>query len=38
MKWVLKSINEVLNFYYRDVCVSPKKSLKIVKVLVQRKG
>jgi len=38
-KWVLKSINHVMNvFGAGDVCLSPRKSLNIGKILMQRKG
>ncbi len=38
-KWVLKSINHVMNvFGAGNVCLSPRKSLNIGKILMQRKG
>jgi len=39
-RWVLKNINEVLNYYFGDgkVKVSPRGSVNIGKVLMQRKG
>ncbi len=37
-RWVLKSINEVLNFYDGDVRFSPRGSLMIGKITMQRKG
>lgn len=38
IKWVLKPINEVINFYSGDVYFSPHGSLKIGKITMQRKG
>lgn len=38
LKWVLKSINEVINFYGGDIVISPLGSLKIGKITLQRKG
>ncbi len=38
IKWVLKPINEVINFYSGEVIFSPQGSLKIGKVTMQRKG
>ena len=38
LKWVLKNINEVINFYDGDVEISPRGSLKIGKITMQRKG
>lgn len=38
LRWVLKNINEVINFYDGDVLISPKGSLKIGKITMQRKG
>lgn len=38
LKWVLKNINEVINFYDGNVLISPKGSLKIGKITMQRKG
>ncbi|ANE35097.1 type II restriction endonuclease [Campylobacter hyointestinalis] len=38
IKWVLKSINEVINFYSGNVTISPLGSLKIGKITMQRKG
>lgn len=37
-KWILKNINEVLQFYSGEVSISSKGSLKIGKITVQRKG
>ncbi|QGZ97791.1 type II restriction endonuclease [Mycoplasma sp. NEAQ87857] len=39
-KWVLKNINEVINHYYDDgkITISPKGSIKLGKVTIQRKG
>ena len=39
-RWVLKNINEVLNYYFADgiVKISPKGSINIGKILMQRKG
>jgi len=37
-RWVLKNINEVINFFNGDVSISPKGSIKIGKILIQRKG
>ncbi len=39
-KWVLKNINEVLNYYYGDgvVKMSPRGSINLCRVTVQRKG
>ena len=38
-KWVLKSINHAMNvFGAGEVCLSPRKSLNIGKILMQRKG
>jgi hypothetical protein len=37
-EWVLKSINEVMNFYGNgDIILSPKWSIKIGRVTMQRK-
>lgn len=37
-EWVLKSINEVMNFYGNwEICLSPKWSIKIGKITMQRK-
>lgn len=38
MKWALKSINEVVNFYNGKIAFTPKGSLKIGKITMQRKG
>lgn len=38
LRWVLKNINEVINFYDGEVLISPKGSLKIGKITMQRKG
>lgn len=38
IEWVLKPINEVINFYGGEVMFSPQGSLKIGKVTIQRKG
>nr|WP_270962943.1 hypothetical protein [Campylobacter upsaliensis] len=38
IEWVLKPINEVINFYGGEVMFSPQGSLKIGKVTMQRKG
>ncbi len=38
LQWVLKPINEVINFYSGEVEFSPKGSLKIGKITMQRKG
>lgn len=39
-RWVLKNINEVLQHYYGDgkVCMSPRGSINLGKVGIQRKG
>ncbi len=39
-KWVLKNINEVIKYYFDDgkVIISPKDSLKLGKITIQRKG
>lgn len=39
-RWVLKNINEVIQHYYGDGCVqvSPKGSLKLGRITIQRKG
>ncbi|PAF47822.1 type II restriction endonuclease [Helicobacter sp. 12S02634-8] len=38
-RWVLKNINEVLNYYGKgDVAISPKGSLNIGRITMQRKG
>lgn len=37
-EWVLKAINEVINFYSGEVKFSPRGSLYIGKVTMQRKG
>ena len=38
VKWILKPINEVINFYSGNVEFSPQGSLKIGKITMQRKG
>lgn len=38
IEWVLKPINEVINFYGGEVMFSLQGSLKISKVTMQRKG
>ena len=40
VKWVLKNINSVINYFFADgkVEISPRGSLKIGKVTMQRKG
>lgn len=38
LKWCLKPINEVINFYSGDVEITPKGSLKVGKITMQRKG
>jgi hypothetical protein len=38
-RWVLKNINEVMQHYSQgDVCLSPKGSMSIGRILMQRKG
>jgi hypothetical protein len=38
-QWVLKDINVVMNFFGSgDVCISPKGTLYIGKITMQRKG
>ncbi|MDR0832288.1 MAG: hypothetical protein LBM99_05275 [Bacillales bacterium] len=37
-RWVLKNINEVINFYDGEIKISAKGSIKIGNVLIQRKG
>jgi len=39
-RWILKNINEVINYYFGDgeVKISPRGSINIGKVLMQRKG
>ena len=37
-RWILKNINEVLQYYSGDVAISPKGSIKIGKITMQRKG
>lgn len=39
-RWVLKNINEVINHYFADgtVEVSPKGSIKLGRITLQRKG
>jgi hypothetical protein len=36
--WILKNINEVINHYDGDIIISPKGSIKIGSILIQRKG
>lgn len=38
LKWILKPINEVINFYSGNIAFSPKGSLLIGKITMQRKG
>lgn len=38
LKWILKPINEVINFYSGNITFSPKGSLLIGKITMQRKG
>lgn len=38
LKWILKPINEVINFYSGNIVFSPKGSLLIGKITMQRKG
>lgn len=38
LQWILKPINEVINFYSGDIAFSPQGSLKIGKITMQRKG
>ncbi|STO99978.1 type II R-M system restriction endonuclease [Helicobacter canadensis] len=38
MQWILKPINEVINFYSGEVRITEKGSLKIGKITIQRKG
>lgn len=39
-RWILKSMNEAINYYFADgkVKISPRGSLKIGKITMQRKG
>jgi hypothetical protein len=37
-RWILKNINEVINHYDGDVVISPRGSVSIGRVLMQRKG
>ena len=37
-RWVLKNINEVINHYAGEVGISPRGSIKIGNILIQRKG
>ena len=37
-RWILKNINEVINYYDGDVIISPRGSIKIGNILIQRKG
>ena len=37
-RWVLKNINEVINHYDGEIKISPKGSIKIGNILIQRKG
>ncbi|EAL5962917.1 type II restriction endonuclease [Campylobacter jejuni] len=38
LKWLLKPINEVINFYSGEVFITDRGSLKIGKITMQRKG
>ncbi|EAJ7086660.1 type II restriction endonuclease [Campylobacter jejuni] len=38
LKWLLKPINEVINFYSGEVLIMDRGSLKIGKITMQRKG
>ncbi|HIF9920282.1 TPA: type II restriction endonuclease [Campylobacter coli] len=38
LKWLLKPINEVINFYNGEVLITDRGSLKIGKITMQRKG
>lgn len=38
LQWILKPINEVINFYSGEVKITDKGSLKIGKITMQRKG
>ena len=38
VRWVLKNINEVMNHYDGEVKMSPRGSINIGKILIQRKG
>ncbi|EDO8526221.1 type II restriction endonuclease [Campylobacter jejuni] len=38
LKWLLKPINEVINFYSGEVLITDRRSLKIGKITMQRKG
>ncbi|EAL7972634.1 type II restriction endonuclease [Campylobacter jejuni] len=38
LKWLLKPINEVINFYSGEVLITDRGSLKIGKITMQRKG
>ena len=38
LQWILKPINEVINFYSGEVRITEKGSLKIGKITIQRKG
>lgn len=37
-RWILKNINEVINYYSGEVKLSPRGSISIGKITVQRKG
>lgn len=37
-RWVLKNINEVINYYNGDIVISPRGSITIGKITIQRKG
>lgn len=37
-RWILKNINEVINHYSGDVRISPRGSINIGSILIQRKG
>lgn len=40
IRWTLKNINMIMNYYFDDgkVMISPRGSLKIGKITMQRKG
>jgi len=38
MKWALKPMKQILNFFDGEVLISPKNSFKIGKITIQRKG
>ncbi|MDR1941283.1 MAG: hypothetical protein LBQ47_03045 [Endomicrobium sp.] len=37
-RWILKNINQVINYYDGKIILSPRGSIKIGKITVQRKG